>query len=182
MGKTNDFVKNNSEIAIILTITGVIILLLITIPLSGYIGNRIGINSQKKPLDVDFDSITDINKIFDGFKANIYNSSSTDTIYCEYSLDYYSSNYTSIGYFKDYFPNDPDNCYKESFIIHSQFQSNCKFHDITFVLSTINGIDYSKLNVVVYGDGEFIYCNSNIKSDFSIEFSPTVTEITIMVF
>lgn len=178
MGKLNNFVKNNSEISIAI----IVILLIVTIPLSGYIGKVIGRNSQKKPIALDFETIYNIDQIFDGFKANIYNSTSGTNIYCEYDLGYYTNNYSYVGYRTGYYPNEPDNSYMEGFIIHTTSQSDCTFQDITFVLNPYNDIDYSKLNVVVYGDGDLNYCSSNIKSDFKVEFDPNVIEITILVF
>lgn len=177
MGKIKNFVKNNMELSIL-----IIGLLIVSAVASGAIGNAIGKSKQKKPVDLDFNLIYGISQIFDGFETNIYNSTSTDTINYEYSLDYTSNNYLSIGDIIDYFPDEPENSFRVYFKIKPLYQINCVFQDITFVLDSSNGIDYSKLNVVVYGDGDLIYCNSNIKSDLTIEFNPDVIEITIIVF
>jgi len=171
MGKINDFVKNNSKLSIYIVIG----LLIVTALSSGAIGNRIG---KSKPTDLDFDSIYDINQIFDGFSVNVFNDSTSQSLYFEYSLSYYGSNFTSVGHLIVY--SEPDNYFTEGLAIDTDHLSDCTFESITFVLG--NDIDYSRINVVVYGDGDLIYCNSNIKSDLTIEFDPNVIEITILVF
>ncbi len=172
MGKINDFVKNNSELSI-----GIVSVLLIAVIFSsGAIGNAIG---KSKTTDLDFDSIYDINQIFDGFSVNVFNDSTSQSLYFEYSLSYYGSNFTSVGHFIGY-SEQPDNCFTEGLAIDPDHLSDCTFQSITYVLG--NDVDYSRINVVVYVDGDLIYCNSNIKSDFTIDFDPNVIEISILVF
>jgi len=173
------FIRRNPELTVFLFV----FLLIITIPLSGYFGKLIGIKKQKKPIDIDFNKISNINQIFDGFKTNVYNSTSSTNIYCEYSLGYFTSNYTYIGFIQSgYLYEHSENSFMEGYEIFGIYQSDCAFADITFVLDSSNGIDYSKLNIVVYGDGDIVYCNSNIDSNVIIKFDPKVIEITVLIF
>ncbi|MHA1125926.1 MAG: hypothetical protein ACTSPI_02825 [Candidatus Heimdallarchaeaceae archaeon] len=176
MGKFQNFIKNNVTLSVIITI-GILVVVSIA---SGAIGNAIGKYKQKKPIELDFDSVN-LRHIFDGFKTNVFNSTSGTNIYCEYDLDYFTSNYHDIGHF-NWHNTIGDNCYMEGLEINNEYQSDCAFKDITFMLDSTNDIDYSKLNVVIYGDGEYIYSNSNINADFTITFDPYVIEITILVF
>ncbi|HUT81386.1 MAG TPA: hypothetical protein VMZ29_09310 [Candidatus Bathyarchaeia archaeon] len=162
------------------TVGIIIALLVIFIPISGLIGNFHGKSVQKKPIDINFSSIYSITQIFDGFEVNVYNLSITETTTYEYGLDSYSFNQIGTSYNSG--PYEPDNSFRQYLKIIPAYQSNCRFQDITFILDDSNGIDYSKLNIIIYGDGDLIYCNSNIKSDLTVEFDPRVIEIMILVF
>ena len=179
MSKVISYLKENPKF----TVGAVIVLLTISIPLSGYFGSLIGKSNQKKPIDLDLGSVYTLTQIFDGFEVNVYNISSSETTTYQYSLESDYESYHQIGDVYNIGPYEPSNSFRMYYGISSEYQSDCRFQDITFILDESLEIDYSKLNIVVYGDGDLIYCNSNIKkSDLFVEFDPDVIEIIVLIF
>ncbi|MCE7744035.1 MAG: hypothetical protein GPJ52_02750 [Candidatus Heimdallarchaeota archaeon] len=155
-------------------------ILALTTGLSGRTGFWIA-NRQQKNYELDFTTINSVDDIFEGFTTNIYNSTSDSILYYEYSIGYYSSNYSNIGRI-NHIGYNIENCFAQLLDLYPAFSIDCSFQSITFVLDSYPNVDYARLSILVYGDGEIIYSDSYIESDITIDFEPNVDEITIVIF